>query len=77
MCLGVPARVMEKFDYNIALVDVQGNRLKISIALVPEVEIGQYVMLHAGFAMQIIAEENAVESYRLWDEINRGQELKI
>ncbi|MDD3898526.1 MAG: HypC/HybG/HupF family hydrogenase formation chaperone [Syntrophomonadaceae bacterium] len=69
MCLGVPARVEEFLEGQIARVDVDGNQVNISIQLVPEVKIGQYVLVHAGFAMDIVDEEWARETMQLLKEL--------
>lgn len=65
MCLGVPAKVVEFVEGQMAVVDVDGNQVNISIQLVPEVKIGQYVLVHAGFAMDIIDESFAEETMKL------------
>lgn len=69
MCLGVPAKVEKFLDNYQAVVDVDGNVAEISILLIPEVKIGQYVLVHAGFAMQIIDEDLAKESMSLLREM--------
>ena len=65
MCLGVPAKVVELVEGQMAVVDVDGNQVNISIQLVPEVKIGQYVLVHAGFAMDIVDEDWAKETMQL------------
>ena len=65
MCLGVPAKVVEFIEGQMAVVDVDGNQVNISIQLVPEVKIGQYVLVHAGFAMDIVNEDWAKETMQL------------
>lgn len=65
MCLGVPAKVVEFVEGQMAVVDVDGNQVNISIQLVPEVKIGQYVLVHAGFAMDILDESFAEETMKL------------
>ena len=62
MCLGVPAKVIELRENQVARVDVNGNQTDISIRMTPEVEIDQYVLVHAGFAMEIIDESIAHET---------------
>ncbi len=62
MCLGVPAKIIELGENQVARVDVNGNQTDISIRLTPEVEIDQYVLVHAGFAMEIIDESIAQET---------------
>lgn len=77
MCLGVPAKVLELTDNQIAVVDVQGNQVKVSVALTPEVEAGQHVLVHAGFAMEIIAEEEALKTMALLEELMEHEEMPI
>jgi hydrogenase expression/formation protein HypC len=69
MCLGVPAKVVEFVEGQMAVVDVDGNQVNISIQLVPEVKIGQYVLVHAGFAMDIVDESFAEETMKLLKEL--------
>ena len=69
MCLGVPAKVIELIEGQMAVVDVDGNQVNIGIQLVPKVKIGQYVLVHAGFAMDIVDEEWAKETMQLLKEL--------
>jgi hydrogenase expression/formation protein HypC len=63
MCLAVPGKIVERDDAE-ALVDLQGNRLKISTVLTPEASVGDWVLVHAGFAITMVSEEDARET---WD----------
>lgn len=65
MCVGVPAKVIEKHEYS-AVVDVMGSTTTVGIIFVPEVELGDYVIVHAGQAMSIIDEQYAKESVEEW-----------
>ena len=58
MCLAVPARVISIED-RLASVEVQGVRRAASLMLLPEAAVGDYVLVHAGFAMQIVDNEEA------------------
>ncbi|NLW44291.1 MAG: HypC/HybG/HupF family hydrogenase formation chaperone [Syntrophomonadaceae bacterium] len=69
MCLGVPGRIIEMKENYRAIVDVNGNRMEISVRLTPEVQVGQYVLIHAGFAMEIIDEDAARETMQLLLEV--------
>lgn len=69
MCLGVPAKVVDLMGNDVARVDVNGNQTDINIRLTPEVELGQYVLVHAGFAMEIIDESVALETMQLLEEM--------
>jgi hydrogenase expression/formation protein HypC len=64
MCLGIPGRVI-KIDKNVAKVDVGGLLRDISIELCPEVSVGEYVLIHTGFAIQKVDEEEANETLDL------------
>jgi hydrogenase expression/formation protein HypC len=73
MCLAVPALVVEKTG-NIATVEVEGNRRHADVSLVPEAEVGDYVMLHAGFAISKYTKEEAEETMALLKELARGED---
>ena len=64
MCLGVPGKIIE-IKKNVAKVDVGGFLRDISIELCPEVSIGEYVLIHTGFAIQKVDEEEAKETLEL------------
>ena len=64
MCLAVPARII-KIDANSARVDVAGIVRNCNIQLLPKVKIGDYVLLHAGFAIEKIDESEARETLRI------------
>lgn len=68
MCVGVPAKVIKKEEYS-ALVDVMGSQTTVGIIFVPEVEAGEYVIVHAGQAMSIVDEKFALESAAEWRKI--------
>lgn len=65
MCVGVPAKVIEKQEYS-AVVDVMGSQTTVGIIFIPEVQIGDYVIVHAGQAMSIVDEQYAKESVEEW-----------
>ncbi|EGK61254.1 imidazole glycerol phosphate synthase subunit HisH [Centipeda periodontii DSM 2778] len=58
MCLAVPAKVVEIKD-QLAAVELNGVRRAASLMLLPEAKLGDYVLVHAGFAMQIVEAEEA------------------
>jgi len=64
MCLAVPAKVI-KIEGTTALVDMMGNQTQADISVLEGVKIGDYVMVHAGFAIQKYDEEEARESLKL------------
>ena len=57
MCLAFPAKVLEITD-DLATVERSGVKRKASLMLLPEAKVGDYVLIHAGFAMQIIDERD-------------------
>lgn len=67
MCLAIPARVI-KINKNIAEIESLGVRKKIDISLLPEVKEGNYVIVHAGFAIQIIDRTEALITEGYWKE---------
>ncbi len=74
MCLAVPSRIVE-IDDLLATVDVYGARKEISLLLMPEeTRIGDYVLVHAGFAIQKVDEEAAQDALRLIREIADAME---
>jgi len=64
MCLAIPAKVVA-IDGLLATVDMMGNERVVGIDLLPEVAIGDYVLVHAGFAIEVVAEEVAKETEEL------------
>ena len=68
MCLAVPAQIVEREDM-LATVDVAGVQRQVSMLLLPEAQIGDYVLIHAGFAMQQIDEEEAKLTWSLLQEM--------
>jgi hydrogenase expression/formation protein HypC len=68
MCLAIPAKVMI-IKGSMANVDMMGNERVVSIDLVPGVKIGEYVLVHAGFAIGIIDDQNAKETEELLLEV--------
>jgi hydrogenase expression/formation protein HypC len=73
MCLAIPARVNE-LDGEVAKVDFgEGVLRQVDVTLV-EVEVGDYVLVHAGYAIQVLSEEEAEETLRLWKEVLQAAE---
>lgn len=74
MCVGVPAKIIEKEEYQ-AVVDVMGSQMTVGIIFVQDVKVGDYVIVHAGQAMSIIDEEAALESLETWKMITEAREV--
>ena len=68
MCLAIPARVIELRDEGMALVAVEGMRQPVSLALLDEVSIGDYVLIHVGYALHRISETEAQRTLELMHE---------
>jgi hydrogenase expression/formation protein HypC len=68
MCLAVPAQI-QSIDGVEARVDVGGVQRTISLWLLPEAEVGDYVYVHTGFAISLVDEAEALESLRLLREL--------
>ena len=67
MCLAIPAKII-KITKNIAEVETMGVKKDVNITLVPEVKKGDYVIVHAGFAIQVVDEEEALVAQGYWKE---------
>ncbi|MCB1793745.1 MAG: HypC/HybG/HupF family hydrogenase formation chaperone [Candidatus Competibacteraceae bacterium] len=65
MCLAIPAQVIELVDIEHAVVDMGGVRKTISTALVDDLQIGDYVIVHVGYALNRLDPEEAAETLRL------------
>lgn len=68
MCLAVPARIVE-LEEDMAVVDAMGNRWKAKTTLLPEAKLGDLVLIHAGFAISLVDEEEAKKTWQLLAQI--------
>ena len=68
MCLAIPT-LIKSIDGQQAEVEIGGVRRTISLALTPEAKVGDYVIVHTGFAISVLDEEEAQETLRLFAEI--------
>ena len=64
MCLAIPARIVE-LDGDKAVTDAMGNRFKARTTLIPQAKLGDIVLVHAGFAITIVDEEEAKKTWQL------------
>ncbi|ACZ12121.1 HypC/HybG/HupF family hydrogenase formation chaperone [Sulfurospirillum deleyianum] len=70
MCLSIPSKVVEIDENNYATVDTLGVKRKVTLDLIVEpVEVGDYVLIHVGFAMNKISKEEAEDSIAAYNEI--------
>jgi len=72
MCLGVPGNIVS-IEGNSADVNFGGITRRVSLMLCPDVEVGDYVLVHVGFAIQRLEKEDALETLRLFEEFKKGQ----
>jgi hydrogenase expression/formation protein HypC len=73
MCLAIPMKVIE-IEGAFGKVDIEGVKRKVSFQLLPDVQIGDYVLIHAGFAIERINEEEAKRTLDLLSELALAQE---
>lgn len=71
MCLAIPAQVVELRDDNNAVVDLAGVRKEISLALVDGVVVGDYVIVHVGYALNKLDAEEAEKTLKLFAEMGQ------
>jgi hydrogenase expression/formation protein HypC len=69
MCLAIPARIVE-LEADKAVVDAMGNRWRAKTTLLPEAKLGDLVLVHAGFAIALVDEEEAKKTWQLIAEIS-------
>ncbi|MFN3884363.1 MAG: HypC/HybG/HupF family hydrogenase formation chaperone [Rhodocyclaceae bacterium] len=69
MCLAIPARVVELLPDEMAVVDLSGVRKEISLALVEDVKVGDYVIVHVGFALNKLNPDEAERTLALFAEM--------
>ncbi len=75
MCLAIPARIVE-IEGDRAVVDAMGNRFRARTTLLPEVKLGDLVLVHAGFAISIVEEEEAKKTWQLIAEIDEFRDTQ-
>jgi hydrogenase expression/formation protein HypC len=69
MCLAIPAQVVLVNENDMAQVDIHGVTRTVSLSLTPEAEVGSWVLIHAGFSIQVVDEQFAQESWELIQQI--------
>lgn len=68
MCLAVPAKVIQ-IDGDLARVEMEGNIREAGIRLAPDVKVGDYVLVHAGFVVEVLDPQAAEETLALFREV--------
>ena len=71
MCLAIPAKI-ETIDGKKGMAGLDGNRTEVILSLVPEAKVGDWVLVHAGYAITILDEKDALETYDL---LKQAQQL--
>lgn len=76
MCLAIPGKIVEMVDEEnqIAKVDVGGVRRNVNIGMLDDVSVGDYVLIHVGFAMSKVDEKEAEETLRLLQDLGSYEE---
>ena len=68
MCLGIPAKIV-RIKNNMGTIDIEGTQREVSLLLQEDAKVGDYVIVHAGFAIQKIDEKEALETLRFLRQI--------
>ena len=76
MCLAIPGKIIEINGVK-AMVDFDGVKQNVIVALVQNPEVGKYVIVHAGYAIEMMNEKEAFESIEQWKEIADEQGLNL
>jgi hydrogenase expression/formation protein HypC len=71
MCLAIPARIEQVSGADNAIVNLGGVRKEISLALVEDVVVGDYVIVHVGYALQKLDEDEALRTLALFAEVSK------
>jgi hydrogenase expression/formation protein HypC len=74
MCLAIPAKLVEIRDADTGVVDLSGVRKEVSLALVDGVAVGDYVIVHVGYALQKLDAEEAAKTLQLFAELGSSAE---
>jgi hydrogenase expression/formation protein HypC len=80
MCLAIPGKVLEEFEANgmrMAKVQFGGITREASLDYVPQAKIGDYVLVHVGFAISTVNAEEAARTYELLRQMNQLSELEV
>ena len=68
MCLGIPAKIV-RIEKNMGTIDVEGTQREVSLPLQEDAKVGDYVIVHAGFAIQKVDKAEALETLRFLRQI--------
>ena len=65
MCLAIPAKVLEIHNNHLATVEIFGLTRQVALDLIPQAAVGDFVLVHAGYGIEIVSEEFAIETFDL------------
>ena len=77
MCLGIPGKIVERFEKNglqMARMDIGGISREACLDYVPEAQVGEYCIIHVGFAISVLSESEAMETLDLLRQIGAIEE---
>jgi hydrogenase expression/formation protein HypC len=77
MCLGIPGKIIEIYNLNgtaMSKVDLDGAQQEVCIATTPEAKLGDYILVHAGFSLNILTDEEAQATIDL---LNKIEEFNV
>ena len=76
MCLAVPAQIIEVLENGLARCDLNGVKKEINVSLIAEPEVGDWVIVHVGFALNRIDEHQAQETLRMLSSLTQSGETR-
>ena len=76
MCLAIPGKILE-INGNSALVDFDGIKQNVIVALIQNPEVGKYVIVHAGYAIESMNEKDALDALKEWKEMSEELGMDI
>ena len=65
MCLAIPGKLVEKISEEKGLVDLGGVTKQVSLNFIPDVKVGDWIIIHTGFGLEILSEKDALETIEL------------
>ena len=78
MCLAIPGKILEiNYEKHSALVDFDGIKQEVIIALIQNPEVGKYVIIHAGYAIEMMNEKDALDIIEDWNEMSKELGMNI
>ncbi|MFW9855105.1 MAG: HypC/HybG/HupF family hydrogenase formation chaperone [Candidatus Thorarchaeota archaeon] len=77
MCLAIPGRILQIRENGIALVDFLGVKREANVSLIENAQLDDYVIVHAGFAIQKIDPKEALENIKLWQAMTGEERTQL